>query len=422
MRSRYALILTMAALAAVAPGCRHRGVDPSKEEHHEKGAESASVLPDSPATGSVSTAPHRHEDSETDAAAIQSISLTPEEAARFGIKTEKPQHRKLNSYLEAMGKVYAHPMRAAIVAYGFPARVAVVHARIGQWVETGDLLVTLESNEVGEAKSEFIKALTSEALARQQYDREKGLYEKGVAARKSIQEAEAGLKQAETSLDAAHKRLHVMGFDDAQIGEIAETRHIDSRIGLQAPISGKVTRSSTILGALVDANNEIMTVMDPRLLCVDAQVFERDIPAVHTGQEARVTVPAYPGDSFSGKISYVGDELNEETRTITVRFEVINSDMKLKPGMFATVQIVTREAKDAITISTAALLSEQGRSLVFVSGQGTYSPRFVELGSRENGWVELLDRSLETADIVVDGAFSLKARLQAEKMHGVHLH
>ena len=161
---------------------------------------------------------------------------------------------------------------------------------------------------------------------------------------------EAGLKVAEANLNAAEKKLHVLGFSEKEVKVIAATHQINPIITLFAPISGKIIKNNAILGGLVNESTEILTIMDPSLLWIDAEIYEKDIAKVRVGQQARATVPAYPGTVFKGKVTFISDVLNTETRTITLRTEVKNQGYELKPGMFADIQILLNQQNHTLVV------------------------------------------------------------------------
>lgn len=350
------------------------------------------------------------------------IELTPEERKAIQIQTTKASLQPLRSQLSAMGKVLAHPLRKAIVSYPFSARVSQIHVGLGEWVKKGELLITLKSEEVGSAKSSFYKARADYELAKINYEREKRLYDRGVGAQKNFLSAEADLKVAEANLNAAEKKLHVLGFSEEQVQTIAETHQINPTISLFAPISGKVTERNATLGAMIDQNTEIATIMNPAIVCVNAEIYEKDISKITEGQNVEVTVPAYPQEKFKGEISYISDVLKEETRTITVRSEVQNKDFKLKPGMFADITIFLNHQRKALVLPQEAILDDKGDPMVFIQSGGKYYPQLVETGVKEEGLVEILNGLAEGDEVVVEGNFQLKSKLYEEilKKSGVH--
>ena len=350
------------------------------------------------------------------------VELSSEEENAIDIETVEASYKPLRSQLQALGKVFAHPQGKAIVSYAFPARIADIHIKIGDWVKTGQKLVTLQSEEVGSAKSEFYKAQADYELAKVNYERQKRLYDRGVGAQKDSLSCEAGFKVAEANLNATEKKLHVLGFSEEQVKSISETHQINPIISLYAPISGKIIEHNAILGAMVDQETEILTIMDPSVLYIHADIYERDIAKIRIGQEVEVSVPAYPGETFKGKISFIGDVLNEETRTITVRSEVENREYKLKPGMFADINIFLNHQNEALVLPIEAVLDEKDENIVFLKVAGKYIPQIVEIGIRNGDYVEILAGIQEGSEVVTKGNFQLKSKLYDEilKKAGIH--
>lgn len=350
------------------------------------------------------------------------IQLTDAEEKAVKIKTVKAAYRSLSSQLSAMGKVLANQYRKAIVSYPFSARIARIDAKIGDWVKAGQKLIVLQSEEVGEATSAFYKANADFELANVNFAREKRLFEKGVGAKKNYLVAEAELKVAEANLNAAEKKLHVLGFTEEEIQFITKTHQINPIISLFAPIDGKIVNNNAILGGMVDQSTEILTIMDPTLLWVDADIYEKDIAKIEKGQNVAITVPAYPGETFMGKISYISDILNEKTHTITVRTEVKNKLNKLKPGMFANLTIFFDFKNKALALPADAILDDKGQKLIFVKEKGKYFPRLITVGNREDHFVEILSGIKEGDEVVTNGNFQLKSKLyeQSLKKAGVH--
>ena len=351
-----------------------------------------------------------------------SLRLTENEMKAIDLATVAASYQPMSSHLRATGKVLASPFRKAIVSYPFPARIAKIHVRPGDWVKTGQELVTLQSEAVGEAKSEYFKALADFELAKSSFEREKRLFDRGAGAGKNLQAAEAERKVAEANVNAAEKKLHVLGFTEGQVRTAAETHEINATITLFAPLPGKIVDNNVALGAMVDQTSEILTVLDPSVLCVDADIYERDIAAVRKGQEVEVTVPAYPDLVFKGRIQYIGDVLKEETRTVTVRTEVENEGYRLKPGMFASLSLLLDRQARALTVPQAAVLDDRDRKIVFISKGAEFFPREIVTGPKMDGFLEVLSGLAEGDRVVTRGNYQLKSKLYDEILKGSHVH
>jgi len=349
--------------------------------------------------------------------------LSDEETDAVKLETALAEHRSLSARLSAMGRVLENQYRKAIVSYPFSARIARIDARVGKWVRAGDTLVVLQSEEVGTAVSEFYKAIADHELAQVNFERQDQLFQNGVGARKDFSAAEAQLRVAEASRNAAEKKLHVLGFTESQVLLLTETHQVSPMIALQAPIAGKVVTNNAVLGAMVDEATEILTIMDPNVLWAEAEIYERDIARVRTGQKVEVTVPAYPDEVFRGTISYISDILQPETRTITVRTEVTNTDLKLKPGMFADLTIELSQNGHAVAVPAEALLDDHGLPFLFVqTGENRFEPRLVTVGASGEGFVEILSGLEVDEEVVTNGNFQLKSKLFEAVLEAGHVH
>jgi cobalt-zinc-cadmium efflux system membrane fusion protein len=347
------------------------------------------------------------------------VLLTPDEERMVHVSTVSAELRPLRSRLQAMGTVYAPPDRKAVVGSAFPARVGEVLVRVGQWVRRGQPLVVLNAETIGEAKAAHMKARAALELAESSYEREERLLACGVGARKAFLAAENARKLARSDLESAEKRMRVLGLSEAEVEAVRTSGDVDTRITLYAPIAGKVTDTTPVVGSMADPSAAILTIVDPRTLCVDAEIYERDLAKLRTGQEVALTVPAYPGETFRGRIGYIGDEVKAETRTITVRTEVENAAERLKPGMYADVKLFLEEEAPTLALPERAVLDNLGEQMVFLKTTEGYLPQAVQVGTRQGGYVEIV-RGLERGDeVVLEGNYQLKSKLLEAALQGV---
>lgn len=351
------------------------------------------------------------------------VALSEDEAAAVELSTAPVECRPVSHTLDAMGKVLGDPALMAIVSYPFPARISETHVSVGDWVTAGQPMVTLQSEEVGVAMAEFYEAQAGLELAQANHERARILHERGVGAKKDLLSGEADLKVAVAQLESAEKKLHLLGFSEAQLNEIEETHRVNPEITLFAPISGKAARLDAVRGTMVDQSHEILLILDPTHLVVDAEVYERDIAAVHVDQDVEITVPAFPNVPFKGRISYVGDVLNDATRTITVRTKLANTQGKLKPGMFANVRIELDRRADGLVVPTSAVIHDiDDYHLVFVVNAGSYEARRVGVGLEVDGMVEILSGVAAGEEVVTQGAYQLMAKFREAELSTGHAH
>lgn len=339
------------------------------------------------------------------------VSLNDKEKEVVRIETAPVSYRKIDTRIAANGKIIAPNNRTCVVSYAFPARVNKIIVKVGDWVNENSPLLTLQSEEVGKSRAEFLRALADLELAQANYERQKRLFERGAGPQKDYLAAEAELKVSRASLEACEKKLHLLGLSEEEVRQAATTHQINPVITLYSPIRGKVVEIKVVTGEMVDQSRDMMTILDPRILWVDAEIFEKDIARIRLGQKVEISVPAYPDRVFAGKVSYIGDVLKEETMTITVRTEVENPKLMLKPGMFASLKIKLNDDRPVLAVPEAAVCDQRGEKFVFVQHGDSFELRKVVLGARQDGFYEVIEGLKEGEPVVTSGSFQLKSKL-----------
>ena len=218
------------------------------------------------------------------------------------------------------------------------------------------------------------------------------------------------------TLEGRVSKLNFDINDRVKVGDILGTVEAPELIGkqleLKAPIDGVVMERKVAAGEVVDKSKELFTISDPTRLWIIAEVKERDAASLRVGQDATFGVLSYPGEQFHGKIVRLGSEIEKESRTLEARIEVDNGDGRLKPGMFADIEITTDVLQDALVISDAALQTEEDKQIVFVAlDPNRFQKRVLELGLEHGGKVQILRGLKEGEKVVTEGSFILKSEM-----------
>jgi cobalt-zinc-cadmium efflux system membrane fusion protein len=304
-----------------------------------------------------------------------------------------------------------------------------LYAGQGTYVTKGQKLADLESADIDQAEADYLKALadyenarrTSQAevkFAQATYDRTKMLFEKSITAGKNVEAAEHDLEVAKASaastlaqtkaaLTSARRHLLILGLKDSDIDALANKSNLSAVFSLTSPISGIVIERNGTIGATVGADANVFKIIDISRVWIDANVFEKDLSRVRRGQEVKVSVPAFPGVTFSGRVILVSSVVDPDTRSVKVRTEVPNPDSRLKPDMFANVQIITDLHSTAISIPQSAVLDDDGKTVVFVSEGSGYKKQPVIEGIKSNDRVEIIDGLKAGDKVVVKGNYLL---------------
>ncbi len=211
------------------------------------------------------------------------------------------------------------------------------------------------------------------------------------------------------------KMTHDIGAQ-VQVGDVMalvdSPELLNKPLELKAPIAGQVIERHGTVGEAVDKAKELYTISDLKNVWGIAEIKEKDIAVVRVGQQAILRVLAYPQETFTGKIVLIGHEVEEKTRTVEARIEVDNTSGKLKPGMFADVEIVTSVLENVLAIPDDALQTLEDQQVVFVAGNpNEFTKRVVKVGREQNGRAEVLDGIKEGERVVTKGSFVLKAEL-----------
>jgi cobalt-zinc-cadmium efflux system membrane fusion protein len=345
------------------------------------------------------------------------------------IETELVTPQPITGSLQATGKILVPEDATAIIGPVNSGRIVRLYAGQGSRVAKGQKLADLESSDIDQAEADYLKALadaenarrTAAAdikLAQETYDRTKTLYEKTIVPGKNLQAAEHDLEVAkaaaassiagtQAALTAARRRLLVLGLNDAAIDALKTKSNLSAVFSLNSPISGIVIERNATIGATVGPDANLFKIINISRVWIDANVFEKDLERVRNGQEVKLTVPAFPGTTFSGRVIFIATSLDPETRTVKVRTEVQNADGRLKPDMFANVQIITDMNRSAISIPQSAILDDSGKSVVFVAEEGGYKKRQVTAGIKGTDRVEILNGLNAGDKVVVKGSYLL---------------
>jgi len=219
-------------------------------------------------------------------------------------------------------------------------------------------------------------------------------------------------------------RLTKLNFDlndRVKAGEVMALVEAPELLGRQleikAAIDGVIIDRKATTGELVDKAKEIYTISDPTQLWAIAEVKERDIAAVKVGQDAAFAALAYPEEKFQGKVVLIGNQVEAGSRTVEVRIAVDNADGRLKPGMFADVEIVTTILDSVLLLPDGALQTDGENQIVFVALDGNkFEKRIVKLGLEQFGRVQILSGVKAGENVVTEGSFILKSEMLKGQM------
>jgi Cu(I)/Ag(I) efflux system membrane fusion protein len=297
------------------------------------------------------------------------LKISAEKIQKMGVKAEPAKLQMLDKTVRASGRVEIDESRTYTVTAKFEGYIERLHVNTtGQPVGRGQPLFEVYSPELVSAQREY--AIAAQGVGK--------LNEAGGEAQSAMQQL------AESSL----QRLKNWDISDEQIKALAQTGKAKRTLSFRAPVAGIVTEKKAVQGMRFMPGEMLYQIADTSSVWVQADVFEQDIAAVSVGQKAKIRINAYPGEVFEGRIAYVYPTLKAETRTVPVRIELANPKGKLKPAMFAEVDIPVAGAVPVVTVPNSAVIDSGSRQVVIVQlGEGRFEPRAVRIGQRGNDFV-----------------------------------
>jgi cobalt-zinc-cadmium efflux system membrane fusion protein len=281
-------------------------------------------------------------------------------------------------------------------------RVNAIHTRLGDSVQKGQLLMTIRSDDVSGGYSNYRMAVADEVLARTQYERAKDLYEHGAIALNDLQVAQDTEDKAKIAVDTMAEHLRLLGNDPDKPAYMVD---------IFAPTSGVLTDQQVTTGSLVQAYNTPypFTISDLSSTWVVCDVYENDLATVRLGDTADITLNAYPGRVFKGKVSNIGSILDPNIRTAKVRMEVQNPGI-MRLGMFVRATFHGQTSEMHTIVPASAVMHMHDRDFVFVPAPDKKFRRLEVVGGdllSDNVNLQEIKSGLEPGQQVVTNALVL---------------
>jgi cobalt-zinc-cadmium efflux system membrane fusion protein len=370
---------------------------PAKPSGEHEGAEATEHAGSDTANGGK---PHEH--------GPELIKIAPDMMRDLRVTTGKAQARAAGETVSALGELHVNEDAYAEIAAPVSARVTKVLAKPGDEVKAGQVLAELNSPELGQGRAELEAARSRLELARKTAERKRGLAADRLIPERELIEAQAALSEAEAAYKVAASSLRKFGGAAG-----------DNALAIKAPLAGTIIERTVVVGQLADPSKTLFRVGDLSTLWLLAHVFERDAVRVQAGATGTASFAALPGKSTPAVIKWIGREVDKSSRTIEIRLDVPNPDGILRPGMSATVAIPLGEAGAApVVVIPAAAVQRVGAGwAVFIPhGPGEFAIRPIGRGRDLAGEVEVLSGLAAGDEVVIDGAFLLKA--EADKASG----
>jgi cobalt-zinc-cadmium efflux system membrane fusion protein len=390
------LLIVFACSLVLVAGCKHKGAEDS----------------DKPASAEEST--------ETAAKPKEVEMLLPAQQ-HVGMVVAPVAVTRLTEFFRAVGTVQPIDSHVGEVASLARGRVVEVKARIGDKVHAGQVLAIFDnidaidlSAQEQSAQAELARLNAQRIPIARQAERSHRLAAIGAGSEKDAESSKAEEQGIDANIQSQQALLHGIEQRLQRYGVAGGSSGLSA---LKATFSGVVIKAQASPGDVIDAGHEVFTVADLSKVWVQAEVYEKDLGRIHLGQNAAIKVDTYPDESFTGRVVYISDVLDPQTRTARVRCEVDNHDHRLKTDMFVNVDVPTLSSKQGLAVPSSALQTVEGKTVLFVRHAPTkFEARLVKTGITVNGQTEITSGLKTGEEVVTQGAFHLKSILAVGSM------
>jgi Cu(I)/Ag(I) efflux system membrane fusion protein/cobalt-zinc-cadmium efflux system membrane fusion protein len=332
-------------------------------------------------------------------APLAPVQLSPQRLQSIGAKTGEVEMKSIHDEIRATGNVAVDEERLAYVQVRFPGWIQKVFANATyQYVRKGEPLFTIYSPDVVSSQEEYL-------LARQNG---------GLLAQSSVPGVATG---AASLVNAAGERLKQWGIPAREIAQLESTGKVRREMEIDSPVSGVVTERNALPNMYVQPETRLYTVTDLSTIWVNAEVPQNDVGRVKVGNPATVTVDAYPGRTFSGRVNSILPQVDMTTRTVPVRLVFSNPGLALKPGMFVNVSLDLPLGRQLV-IPTTGVFQSGTRQIAFIDhGDGNFEPREIQLGPQVGEDYVVLkglregDKIITSANFLIDSESQIQAAM-----------
>jgi cobalt-zinc-cadmium efflux system membrane fusion protein len=376
----------------------------------------------SESTRAETSEPKREAEREHREGVPATVRLTSAAIAEAGIGTWTVKPINLAHLLVLNGTVSHDENRLLQIGANVRGRVVSIPVDLGTRVTKGDVLVTIESVDLGRAREELIRELSSLRVASRAYERAKSLVNAKAISTGEFQSREGDYLSKKAAAESAERTLHLLGESQDQVDRMrarvessgaSHDLEDGASLALRAPFAGRVIERKVTPGTLFEALQPLLTLADLSNVWVFMQAYEKDLALLREGVAVTIRTEAYPQEALNGKVDFLGSVVDPATRTIKVRASVRNPGEKLRPGMFVKAQVDVPQSYEGTTVLAvpqSAVQTLEARTMVFLQTEpGVFGRRIVETGHSFEGFTEIYS-GVKAGDVVVtEGSFVVKS-------------
>lgn len=323
------------------------------------------------------------------------VHLSHGRAQEIGITTETVSVRDLVKTVRTSGVVKVNETRQAHIHLKFAGFIERVFADFtGKQVSAGSPLFSVYSPDLYSTENEFLLTL------------------------KRIESQPGASEEEKIQLGYIEKRFELWDIPADEVARLRNTRVAQRTVIIRSPIAGVILEKKILAGMTVEPAMDLYVIADLSTVWVQAQVYESEVPLVTAGQKARLILDSMPGVLYEGRVTFIEPVVNEQTRTTAVRYEFANPGLKLRPGMYATVDLLTAQGRSP-AVPVDAVIDTGSRKVVFVMEKpGEYHPREIQTGIQADGYYAIVSGLSSGDRVVTSGQFLLDSESRLKSVPG----
>lgn len=362
---------------------------------------------------------------------VRTLAVPPERQRQWGLSVERVTRVMVTPSFTLPGALSVNQQRTAMISPIVEGKVVEIRADLGQSVRRNQVLAVIHSPAFAQAQMAFLQSHARLTLARREFERGAALLKAEAIQEKEYLRREAELEAATSEYGLQESMLHSMGLDHtrmealirrlgqagADLSDLAEPL-----LDLASPIDGRIIFRDATIGEQARPDRVLFTVSDLSTLWVFLDAREKDLPLLTPASRISIRSPLFPDRVFEGRNLRFGDLVDEKLRTVKIRVDVVNAGLLLKPNMYVEGLVQTAApGQEALAVPERAVQTVEGVTAVFVQeGPATFSLRPIEVGDRVAQGRIVVKGLNEDEQVVVAGAFTLKAELLKSTLGGEH--
>jgi RND family efflux transporter MFP subunit len=291
---------------------------------------------------------------------------------------------------------------------------------VGDGVSKGQRLAEVQSAEIQKLQVELLQAENKLVLHTAELERVQRLVESKIAAQKELIAAQNQHQAGLNEIEGLERQLVLLGLPESAVKKTRAEKTI-ATFSIFAPISGAVEERNVVLGETVEPNKVIFKIVDPSTVFIEGSAFDEALPQLKIGQTVRIRLGSYPKELFTGKIARFSPSIDPQKRVLRLWAEVPNRGGKLKPNLFAEMDVVIGGGQEVLAIPLEALITTEGESFVFVEEKGSFRRAPVVVGARDDRYVEVKTGLLPGDRVVTDGKQQIYTKALMARQGGAAL-